>query len=225
MNRFGKILGLALLMSTAMSAPSANAEGALSGTLTLTSDYLFRGISQTSGNPALQGSLDYTNGVFYAGVWGSNIDFGLDETLETDVYLGVRPTFGPVTLDFGVIGYFYPGSTDLFGEYDYVEGKVAASFTPVESLTLGGALYYSPEFFGETGEAVYLEANGAYSFSEAFSISAAYGVQDVDLTGDYETWNLGAAYVVDSYKFDLRYYDTDISGLDSEVVLSLTRSF
>lgn len=225
MNRLGKIVGLALLMSTAMGATQASAEGALSGTLTLTSDYMFRGISQTSGNPALQGSLDFTSGIFYAGVWGSNIDFGFDETLETDVYLGLRPTFGPVSFDFGVVGYFYPGSSDLLGEYDYVEGKVAASFTPVESLTLGGALYYSPEFFAETGEALYAEVNGAFAVSEAFSLSGAYGVQDVDLTGDYETWNLGAAYVVDSYKFDLRYYDTDISGLDSEVVLSLTRSF
>lgn len=225
MNRLGKIVGAALLMSTALGASPASAEGALSGTLTLASDYMFRGVSQTSGNPAIQGSLDYTNGIFYAGVWGSNVDFGADETLETDVYLGVRPTFGPVSLDFGVVGYFYPGATDLAGEYDYVEGKIAASFTPVESLTLGGALFYSPEFFGETGEALYAEANAAFAFSEAFSVSGAYGVQDVDLTADYETWNLGGAYVVDSYKFDLRYYDTDISGLDGEVVLSLTRSF
>lgn len=214
-----------MLLSTAMSATQASAEGALSGSLTLASDYMFRGVSQTSGNPALQGGLDYTNGIFYAGVWGSNVDFGADETLETDFYAGARPTFGPLSLDFGVIGYFYPGSTDVAGEYDYVEGKIAASFAPVENLTLGGALYYSPEFFGETGEALYAEANGAYAFSDAFSVSGAYGVQDVDLSGDYETWNLGAAYTVVSYKFDLRYYDTDISGSDGEIVLSLTRSF
>lgn len=225
MKELGKIVGLALLVGAAMPATqAAHAEGAFSGSVALTTDYIFRGVTQTSGNPAIQGSFDYTNGLFYAGVWGSNVDFGADETMEADVYLGVRPVLGPVTFDFGVIGYFYPGSTDVAGEYDYQEAKAAASFAPMENLTLGGALYYSPEFFGETGDAVYAELNGAYAFSDAFSVSGAFGNQDVDATGDYDTWNVGAAYAVSGFKLDLRYFDTDISGLDSEVVFTLSRS-
>lgn len=226
MKKIGKILGLALLASAAVApmARTAHAEGAFSGTVALTTDYMFRGVSQTSGNPAVQGSFDYTNGIFYAGVWGSNVDFGADETLETDAYIGVKPTLGPVSLDLGVVGYFYPGSTDLAGEYDYYEGKIAASVAPVESLTVGGALYYSPEFFAETGEATYVEVNGAYAFTEAFSISGAYGVQDIDATGEYDTWNLGAAFLTHGFKLDLRYHDTDITGLDSEVTLTISRS-
>lgn len=223
MKNAGRIIGLALLASAAAVAP-ADAEGAFSGTVTLTSDYLFRGVTQTSGNPAIQGSFDYTNGPFYAGVWGSNVDFGGDETLETDVYFGVRPSAGPVTFDIGAIGYFYPGAADDGAEYDYFEGKLGASVSPVEGLSLGAAAYYSPEFFGETGEALYLELNAAYALTDAFSVSGAFGNQDVDVAGDYDTWNLGAAYSVSGFKFDLRYVDTDISGLDEEIVFTISRS-
>jgi len=220
-----KIIGLAMLASAAMGvAGTANAEGTVSGSVALTSDYVFRGITQTLGNPAIQGSLDYTNDIFYAGVWGSNVDFGLDETVELDVYAGVKPVLGPVTFDFGVIGYFYPGSTDLAGEFDYFEGKAAASIAPVEGLSLGAALYYSPEFTFETGEATYLEANGAYALTDAFSVSGAFGVQDVDLLGDYQTWNLGGSYSVSGFKFDLRYHDTDITGADEIINFTISRA-
>jgi uncharacterized protein (TIGR02001 family) len=223
MKNSGKIVSIALLASAAAIAPAA-AEGVFSGTVALTSNYLFRGITQTSGNPAIQGSFDYTNGIFYAGVWGSNVDFGGDETLETDVYVGVRPTAGPVTFDLGVIGYYYPGAADDGAELDYYEGKLAASISPVEGLSVGAAAYYSPEFTGETGEALYLELNAAYAFADAFSVSGGFGNQDIDDSGDYDTWNLGAAYAISGFKFDLRYVDTDISGLDEEVVLTISRS-
>jgi len=223
MKRIKMLVGSTLLTSLMMTG-AAYAEGQVSGTVTLATDYLFRGVTQTMNNPAIQGSLDYTNGPFYAGVWASNVDFGVDETIETDLYAGFRPTLGPVSFDFGVIGYFYPGSTDTLGEYDYVEGKAAASFAPVEGLTLGAALYYSPEFFAETGDALYTELNGAYAVTDQVSVSAAFGAQDIDAGVDYETWNLGASLTTLGLKFDLRYHETDISGLDEVVSVSISRS-
>jgi uncharacterized protein (TIGR02001 family) len=218
-----KLLGASMLTSALMSG-AAHAEGEITGSVALTSDYVFRGVTQTLNEPAIQGSLDYTNESFYAGVWGSNVDFGVDESIEIDVYAGVRPTLGPVSFDFGIVGYFYPGSTDVFGEYDYIEGKAAASVTPAENLTLGAALYYSPDFFLETGDAVYGEINAVYAFTEAFSVSGAYGYQDVDLVGDYDTWNLGASLTAVGLKFDVRYHDTDISGLDDVLNVTLSRA-
>jgi uncharacterized protein (TIGR02001 family) len=223
LKKISKLLG-ATVLTSAMLAGAAHAEGELSGTVSLTSDYVFRGVTQTLNNPAIQGSIDYTDGAFYAGVWGSNVDFGADETIEADIYAGFRPTAGPVSLDFAAIGYFYPGSTDAGGEYDYFEAKAAASIAPSEALMLGAALYYSPEFFAETGEALYLELNGAYALSDAVSISGAYGAQDVDAVGDYDTWNLGASLTAVGLKFDVRFHDTDITGLDEVVNLTLSRS-
>ena len=223
MKTMKRLLGATMLTSAMMSG-AAHAEGTVSGTVALTTDYVFRGFSQTLGNPAIQGSIDYTDGSFYAGVWGSNVDFGADETIEADVYLGVRPTLGAVALDFAVIGYYYPGSTDALGEFDYYEGKAAASITPAEGLTLGAALYYSPEFFGETGEAVYTEINGAYALSDALSLSGAFGIQDIDAAGDYQTWNLGASLTAVGLKFDVRYHATDITGLDEVFNLTVSRA-
>jgi uncharacterized protein (TIGR02001 family) len=220
-----KLLGLAVMAgAVAGVSGTAHAEGAFSGSVALTSDYVFRGVTQTSGNPALQGSFDYTNGLFYAGVWGSSVDFGADESVELDAYLGVTPTTGPVSWDLALIGYFYPGAGDDGAEYDYMETKVAASISPTEALSLGGALYYSPEFFGETGEALYYEVNGGFAVTEAFSVSAAYGVQDVDLVGDYATYNIGGTLALHGFEVDLRYHDTDLSGLDDVVNITLSRA-
>lgn len=220
-----KLMGLAMLAgATIAGAGVANAE--VSGSVTLTSDYVFRGLSQTNGEAAIQGSFDYSEGIFYAGVWGSSVEFGIDAAMELDAYVGVTPTTGPVSWDLALVGYFYPDGDDAAagGELDYFEGIVGASIEPAPGFTLGGQLAYSPEFFGETGEGFYYEVNGGYSFSDAFSVSAAWGKQDVDLTGDYDTWNIGGTFAAHGFEFDLRYHDTDISGVDSIVNFTISRS-
>jgi len=239
MRKMKQLIGLALMAGAATIATTtvAAAEGAVSGTLTLTSDYVFRGISQTSGSPALQGSFDYSNGSFYAGVWGSNVDFpGSDETLELDLYAGFKPTLGPVALDLGVIGYFYPGAGDEVAEFDYYEAKAVGSINPTESLTLGLGLFYSPEFFGETGEALYYEGSASLALSEALAVKATYGVQDVDDYGDsYTNWSLGATYAFQGFTLGLTYTDTedafdlgyalDETDADENFVFSIGRAF
>ena len=60
----------------------------VSGSMALTSDYFFRGESQTMGSSALQGGVDYNNGGFYAGVWASTVDLGMDTEMEYDFYSG-----------------------------------------------------------------------------------------------------------------------------------------
>lgn len=204
---------------------TAHAEGELSGGVTFTTDYLFRGITQTSEAPAIQGSLDYTNGIFYAGMWGSNIDFGGDESIELDLYGGITPTYGPLTFDLGVVGYFYPGASDDGAELDYLEAKAGVSFNLTEQFSVGGTLYYSPEFTGETGDALYSEASASYALTDTVSISGAYGHQEIDLGTDYSTWNLGVGFSLVGLDFDARYTDTDLTGLDETFTLSVGHSF
>ena len=85
----------------------------------LFSEYLFRGIAQTSGKPAVQGGFDYAHSSgFYAGTWASNIswleDFGAynRSSLEWDFYGGFKNNFpdSDFFYDLGVYGYVYPGS-------------------------------------------------------------------------------------------------------------------
>lgn len=216
-----KLMGLAMLAGAAVAGTTgaAHAEGAWSGNVALTTDYIFRGLSQTDSGPAVQGGFDYTNGIFYAGTWASSV--GFTNGTELDLYAGVTPTVGPFALDFAVLGYFYPAAADEaggVGEFDYYEAMASASFSPMEPLTLGASVYYSPENFAETGEALYAEISAEYALSDALSISGAYGSQTIDdtdgigadTTGDsYSTWNLGVGYSLAGFGFDLRYSDTD----------------
>ena len=209
-----KLLKLALCAAAA-SLATATAAAAEAPTIAwnvgASSDYVFRGISQTDEKPEVFGGADIASGMFYGGVWASNVDFGDDTDAEIDLYAGVTPTLGIVSANFGVIYYCYAGGPSSNG---YTEFKAAGSI-PAGPVTLGAAVYYSPEFFGETGEATYTEANASYSPMAKLTFSGAYGHQDVEVTGDYNTWNVGATYAfTDHVSGDLRYSDTDVEDCD-----------
>lgn len=224
-----KALKLAICAATASLALAGGAASAQDVTFNIgaASDYAFRGISQTDESAQIFGGVDYTNSIFYAGAWASNVDFGDGTDAEIDLYAGVKPTAGPVSFDFGVIYYGYvgaPGGAD----WDQWEVKAAAS-VPAGPFTLGAAAYYSPDYTGVgTDDSLYLEGNASISPAEGWTISAAYGNQSVDtILGDfdYDTWNLGVGYAfTDKISGDLRYHDTNIDSCsicESRVVVSL----
>ena len=220
----------------AAAAPALAQEAVVTGNVALATDYTFRGVSQTDESPAVQGGLDLTYGSFYAGTWASNINFGTGgANLELDVYGGYKTAVGPVNLDFGVIGYLYPGAADdaPAGELDYWEGYVKPSIALSDKFTLGGAIYYSPEFTGESGDGWYYEVNGAFVLSPEFSLSGAVGYQTVDAAGffagedSYTTYNFGGTYSALGLGFDLRYVGTDVDNVgiyDDRVVFSVKKA-
>ena len=76
-------------------APPAPRACALSANVALATEYVFRGISQTDEGPAIQGGFDATCGMFYAGVWASNLDWGGNGSedvanMEMDLYAGIK---------------------------------------------------------------------------------------------------------------------------------------
>src|SRR5262245_38248388 len=82
----------------------------LSANIGLATEYVFRGISQTSEGAAVQGGFDATCGMFYAGVWASNLDWGANDgrsvaNIEMDWYGGVKFNTGRIAWDLGVIYY------------------------------------------------------------------------------------------------------------------------
>ncbi|SRR5258706_4633637 len=217
--------------------------------LGITSDYVFRGISQTAEKPAVQGGVDIAYGLFYAGVWGSNLDFGkvpLSDTnvanVEVDVYAGIKPVWGKANFDFGVIYYTYPGAHDGGAELNYVELKAGVSGEVLPKLTLGVTGFYSPEYTGETGNVWTVEGSAAYELPKFMvftpSITGALGYQKgesaaykaVIANGDdsYLYWNAGLALAVDKLTLDFRYWDTNISdtgGFCSGKVLACDERF
>lgn len=173
-------------------------------------DYVFRGISQTDENPSVFGGIDATiGGIGYVGTWVSNVDFNNGTDFEFDIYAGIKPTLGAVTFDLGVLYYGYTDQPANSNE-DYFEFKGAASVA-AGPATLGVAFFYSPEFFGKTGDATYYEVNGALPLGDSkFTVSGALGYQQLKGPADYTTWNLGVGYALnDHIGLDVRYFDTD----------------
>lgn len=220
-----KFIGAAVVAGAAIGASGAAEAQSVSASVTLTTDYVFRGMSLSGEDPAVQGSFDYETDLFYAGVWGSSLGSG-GTSMELDVYAGFTPTFGPVALDLGVVGYFYPGADDNAAEFDFFELAAGGTYDVTERFTLGGAVNYSPENWGETGEAIYAELNGAFAFTDAFAASAAFGSYKIDdvngptagtPSDSYNSWNIGATYALHGFELDLRYHDADIGSSDALV--------
>jgi uncharacterized protein (TIGR02001 family) len=165
--------------------------------VTFTSDYISRGATQTDYGPAVQPWAELTiNDCFYIGYWGSNVSFGTKDW-ENDLSIGIRPTWGPVSFDFGYVRYIY--SSNIFPAYGEVYAK--ASFSPMEPLTLGVAIYANPENSDR-----YYEANASVDIHNGFSVSGAVGSNTV---GGVTTtpWNIGVSWAPQDWvKLDGRYY-------------------
>jgi uncharacterized protein (TIGR02001 family) len=226
------VLGAAFAVALAMPAHAENKIN-LSATAAFTTDYVFRGITQTAENPAAQPEFDLTYGIFYAGIWGSNLDFGGSPfssdiaSIEIDYYAGLTPMWKGITFNIGGIYYTYPGAFDPGTEFDYFELKTGASYTFAKKLTVGVTNYWSPEFTGETGDADALELSAAYAFSGKIfnffspSISGLIGWQWVDELDDYTYWNVGLTLgFMDHWSADVRYWDTDSLDCPSSGVFS-----
>jgi len=217
-------VAVALSLGGAAAFGEEESPHAASGTIALTTEYLFRGISQTDHNPAIQGSLDYTYKPWglYLGAWASNVDedYVSDGNIEIDWYGGFRGQFSDTGIgwDAGAIYYHYPGDDDNFPGaeiIDYVEAKFGANYTfadvplsPATSLTV----YYSPDFFGGSGDGVYVDAGVGLSLPYEFTLGAHGGYQyaeDFNLDGDdgdeYFDWRVGISRTVIGFTLNLSY--------------------
>lgn len=197
------ILGVGAVVSPAF------AEGTFSYNIGATTDYVFRGISQTNEDPAVQGGLDYTDGSLYVGTWASNVDFSDSTKAEIDLYGGLRPTVGAWTFDVGAIAYLYTNQPSG-ADYNYAEAKLGVSHPIGDKATAGLTVFYSPDFFGAEDDATYLVGDFSYKATDKLSLSAQAGKQWVSSDADYTQWNVGGTYALtDKIALDVHYYDTD----------------
>lgn len=223
-----KSLLLASLGALAFFSPAANAEG-LSANIGFVSDYVFRGVSQTDESAAIQGGFDYEDpSGLHAGVWGSNIDFNNvdDGSLELDIYAGYANEIGSFSYDVGAIYYAYPGSKSNLN-YDFWEAYLSVGYD-LDVVALNASVNYSPEFFGNTGDATYVAAGVEVPLPHSFTASAHIGYQEIDKATDYTDWSAGVGYNWMDFDFGLTYTDTDLDANkldDGRVVLSVSRSF
>jgi uncharacterized protein (TIGR02001 family) len=197
-----------------------------SGTISFTTDYVFRGISNSKERPAIQGSLDWSYSGFYLGAWGSNTEYS-DNNIEIDYYGGYTWELDNWSLDVAVLYYSYPGENanasdglDPGGgqEADYWELSFTPSYAFDENSLLlksvGMAYFYSPDFFGEDGDAHALSGNVLLKLPYDFSLNLTAGYQDVagdKLTSgyDYAWWQVGINREFMHVNFDLSYHGVD----------------
>lgn len=196
----------------------------VSGNVALTSDYMWRGISQTDGSPAIQGGFDaaFDSGL-YAGIWGSNIDFGGDESLEVDTYAGWAGEFSGVGVDVGFINYHYPTSDS---GTNFSEGYVGLSFGPA-SITHYMGLDLGSEDLGDTDFGDYTDVGLSLGEYAGIGLSAHYGFYDQKGgTADYNDWRIAASTSFMDVDFELAYSDTDADDDQSEeqVIFTVSKS-
>ena len=232
---FRKIAVASLLMVGLGTAGNAAAE--ISGSVTVVSDYLFRGVTQTNEKPALQGGLTWEHeSGFYVGTWGSSISWLADSDpdvssqVEIDVFLGYAGEFGEsgVGYDVGANYYWYPGhypagytspnTTELyFGlSWNVLSAKYSYAVTD---------LFGIPDSDGSSALDVGLD----WEFEGGWSAGVGYGRQWVNVSGaddDYDYWKLTAGKSFDNgLGIGLEWHDTNISGLKDTLLLSLSKSF
>lgn len=235
-----KKLLLALLMAAGVSVAQAE----VTGNLGLTSDYRFRGVSQTQNAPAVQGGVDYTHASgFYAGNWNSSVSslmYTNGAGVESDLYAGFKKELFGLTFDVGSYNYFYPRATNgTSSNFDTYELFAGVGYGPV-------AFKYSQSlsnYFGTANS----KNSGYYSLDlnqpvvGKLSAVAHVGRTEVNNNSNlnYTDWNVGAAYDLQGWNIAAKYYTNSNRGSSfttantvngqrlykDAVVLSVTKSF
>jgi len=183
--------------------PYAQAEElGINAQVTGTSNYMLRGVTQTSKKGALFADVTASYGNFFAGIWASNVDFSSvgvnDADTEIDYYAGYANAIG----DFAFMGayakYTYPGS-DMLDDFDELKFDLSYSF---DKLTLGAK--YETAIWNENDnkKLTYKEAYSAYDFGLAtFNLSAG-SYEDI---GDNVTVGLSKAGTFAKQNVELRF--------------------
>ena len=230
----------ALSVSSVAYAQAAKAAPSytVSGNVTVASDYIFRGYSQTNRKAALQGGFDLThNSGLYAGLWSSSVSWLSDQntpaapissSLEMDFYGGYRGSVGDISYDVGILQYYYPGSYPTgFTDPDTLElyGQVGWKWFTVKYS------HATSDLFGvaNTKDSNYLDLTGNFDLGQGVTLTGHVGHQHVSNVGSlsYTDWKVGVSKEFAGLNVGLAYTDTDASGrlAEDQVVFTVGKTF
>lgn len=169
---FAVCAGVALMLAGAGARAAT-----VSGNATLTSDYVWRGTTQTQGDPAVQAGLKLaTDSGFYGSVWGSNVEFAPEThaSSEFDFTVGWAGELAPDwALDVNLLRYQYPSTTvDL----NWTELNGTLTYAGNYWLSMG----YSTEALGGEEDGLYTQVGARFPINDAFRIEGAVGYYYLD---------------------------------------------
>lgn len=230
--------------------------GSFTAGLAFVTDYAYRGISQTQRQVAIQPTLTYETASIgeavalsaYVGAWGSNVWFPPTPTVaEVDLIAGFRGKAldGKLTGDLGYIRYNYLGApSDLF--YDFNEFGLVLGYD-FGVAQLQGALRYSPNFFGNSGNAWYKWGSLTVPLSfvklnenVAFKVFGTLGNQYVERFANYGIgadnywdWQLGLGVTLWGFDLSVAWVDTSLGqascggtmNCDSRAIFTISKTF
>jgi uncharacterized protein (TIGR02001 family) len=197
-------------------ASVARAEGSLGGSVDLTSDYIYHGLSESHGDPAVQGDVHYRSdsgaaaAENFIGLWGSTISrAATGGSYELNAYLGrtlLINTNSSATLTY--VHYAYP---DDHGRprYDYDELSVGWAYQDRVFATLAwtpNTAYYSERGSGRCCRVLSYGVAVHQSLNHALTLTGALGYDELNGASGYAYWNGGIAYAIGSWQLDLSYF-------------------
>lgn len=232
LSRHSPLIVLTLLGSQVY-VPDANTSE-LSGVATLASEYIYRGLAMSDGDPALQLGLDYEHDTgLFVGVWASTIDLSSaigQRDMELDYYAGFHfASQAPLAATITVLRYTYPGQTGAHS-YNHNEVLVGATWRQHYSIELG----YTSDLYGLGRIGRHWELRSEWPVSHAWVISAALGGNDLSDVGvsRYLHWDIGASARISRLTVDVRWYDNEKpdgfaaeASANSQIVVSVSAAF
>ena len=213
-----KSIVLATAVASVLASGVATAD--LSANAAVTSNYIWRGVTQTSDQAAGQGGIDWGNDSgIYAGTWVSNVNFAnSDDGYEMDVYAGFAGEAGSIGYDIGVISYQYPVTPNFNFTEVYVSGTAGIATVGV-ALTVDAASGNDGGPF-DSGD---MYVNGSLDFSAGKSDVSVYaGAYMFDADGavtvggaELDYIHYGASIGKDGFTFAVDKNDIDGGSTDN----------
>jgi uncharacterized protein (TIGR02001 family) len=210
-----------VLVASLLTAMTLSAQAEVSAYVTLTSDYMFRGVSLNDKSPALQGGIDWSNdSPWYAGAWASQTDDGESTDVEVDLFGGYAgETENGISYDFMVIYYALLDDSD----YNYTELHAGFSKGLSDAFSLGLNFDYTNDSiaaagFGDDLSALHVSVVAEYALSDDMGLAFEYGRQGWDEDNESYAYNWGRISLTKDYNdfsFDLSAWHNDIDGDDS----------
>jgi uncharacterized protein (TIGR02001 family) len=230
--RIRRVAAFCVIASALTGVSHASAEW--SGHVALTSEYIYRGLSWSDGNPALQAGVDYEHdGGFFGGLWASSVDLSNNtgrRDIELDYYAGYHfPSESAFAVSAALVLYTYPDDSGNF-DYDYAEALLTASFADNYSLEIG----YTDDAYGFGTSSHHVEVRGNWDTPAGWVVSAGLGSNDLGdrAPSSYFYWDVGASARFSRLTLDLRWFDNeseegivDRLGAGSKIVGTLSVAF